>query len=155
MKRKRIVTAGNLDDRLAVAEAERHRIEQLADERWVAHKDSHAVIADALREYKREANEWRSTLSDLRSSFLPKNEFLSEHRALDAKLHGEIIAALAKVEALDTRLDAVAGDVKTTSTEQIARRSVFTDSRNIVSAAALIFGVIASALLLLDRLNPQ
>lgn len=153
MKRKRVVTRANLHDRLEKNASEHLRIMEVSEERWAAHKASHEVIEQSLRDYKVDANEWRATLNDLRMSFLPKNEFLSEHRALDAKMHGEVVALASKVEALDVRVDQNTAEIKTTTTEQMARRSVFTDSRNVVAMIALLFGIVASALLLLDRIT--
>jgi len=148
-----MVTRGNLDDRLATVEQARTDHTELAAERWEAHRAVHDAVAESLRDYKRDANEWRATLSDLRSTFIPKAEFMSEHRALEAKLHGEIQALTGLVNALDVRIDTNTGDIKDTRTEQVARRGVFADTRNIVAALALVFGVIASGLLLLDRLR--
>jgi hypothetical protein len=90
-------------------------------------------------------------LADLRGTFLPKNEFLSEHRALEAKLHGEIQTLAGKVETLDTAIDTAKGDIKDTRTEQIARRSVFSDTRAIVATVAVIAGLVVTVLLILDR----
>ena len=147
-----MVTRGNLDDRLEVVGTRIDGIQALTEERWDAHKVTHEVVAESLRDYKRDANEWRSTLSDLRLTFIPKAEFQSEHRALDAKLHGEIQALASLVSTLDTRIDANTADIKTAGTEQQARRSVFSDSRNILATAGIVFGLIATALLLLDRM---
>ena len=149
-----MVTRGNLDDRLDSVKQRMDGHWTLDDERWTAHKSVHEVVAESLRDYKRDANEWRATLSDLRGTFIPKAEFQSEHRAQYAALHGEIEKLAGIVAALDTRLDVVTGDLKDVHTEQSARRSVFTDSRNIIATLGLLFGIIASALLVLDRLTP-
>ena len=146
-----MVTRGNLDDRLDTIIKIIDAMDRVETERWNAHRAAHDVVAEALRDYKRDANEWRSTLSDLRGSFIPKAEFSSEHRALDAKLHGEIERTAGKVEALDTKVDANTSDIKDLHTEQSARRSVFSDSRNIVATIGILVGVLASILLLLDR----
>ena len=149
-----MVTRGNLDDRLATVEVRLTDHAAFDDERWNAHFNVHEAVADSLRDYKKDANEWRATLSDLRGTFIPKAEFQSEHRAQYAALHGEIEKLAGIVSALDTRLDVVTSDLKDVHTEQQARRSVFTDSRNIIATLGLLFGIIASALLVLDRLTP-
>lgn len=147
-----IVSTGNLDDRLATVGERFLAQRELEVERWLAHKEAHAVIEQSLRDYKRDANEWRATVQDLRLTFIPKAEFLSEHRALDAKLHGEVQAVAAITSQLDQRVDANTQDIKTGATEKEARRGVFSDSRNVVTMAGVLFGLLASLLLILDRL---
>ena len=61
----------------------------LDDERWRGHEATHRDLARNLSEYKTESNEWRSTVSDLRATFLTKNEFDAEHRALRSDMVGE------------------------------------------------------------------
>jgi hypothetical protein len=148
-----VVTRGNLDDRLATVHQRLDDHTELAKERWEAHRAVHEAVAESLRDYKRDANEWRATLSDLRVTFIPKAEFQSEHRALEAKLHGEVATLTGIVNALDLRVDSNTSDIKDTRTEQVARRSVFSDSRNLIATAGLVFGIVASALLILDRLK--
>jgi len=150
-----MVTRGNLDDRLETINTKLADHAAFDDERWVAHKEVHQAVAESLKEYKREANEWRQTLSDLRTTFMPKAEFQSEHRALDAKLHGEIVAVASKLEQLDARLDVAVGDIKDAQIETRTRRGVFSDSRNIVTVIAAIIGAIATFLLILDRVVPH
>ena len=149
-----IVTKGNLDDRLDTVQMRIDGLVRLADERWIAHKEAHEAVEQSLRDYKRDANEWRATLADLRGTFLPKNEFSSEHRALDAKLHGEIQALAGIVATLDSRIDTNTGDLRTLNTEQQARRGLFSDTRSIITAIVAIIGGIATFLLILDRLRP-
>lgn len=148
-----MVTRANLDDRLATVAEQMDGHVELADERWSAHKEAHGVVEQSLRDYKRDANEWRASLADLRLTFIPKAEFQSEHRALDAKLHGEIQGLSAVVASLDARLDVVTAETREATTERIGRRSVFSDSRNVVASISLVFGIIASLLLLIDRLT--
>lgn len=145
------MSKGNLDDRLATVTQWEVDHTALALERWTAHRREHETVAESLRDYKHDANEWRSTLQDLRLTFIPKAEFQSEHRALDAKLHGEIQALAGIVNTIDARLDQAQGDIKTQATESSARRSVFSDSRNVLATAGIVFGLIATALLILDR----
>jgi hypothetical protein len=144
-----VVTRGNLDDRLDTVNQRMVDHQEMAVERWASHKAVHDAVAESLRDYKRDANEWRSTLSDLRLTFIPKAEFLSEHRALGAQLHGEIQAMAALVAALDTRIDVNTTDIKTISTDREARRSLFSDSR---SVALFIIATIGILLAVLDRL---
>jgi hypothetical protein len=148
-----MVTRGNLDDRLETVLILLADLDKLETERWEAHRAVHEAVAESLRDYKRDANEWRVTLSDLRSTFIPKAEFQSEHRALDAKLHGAIQALGSRVETLDNRLDTAAGDIKDTRTEQVARRSVFSDTRTAITAVAALAGLVVTFLLILDRIR--
>jgi chromosome segregation ATPase len=155
-----MVTRGNLDDRLEVVRERIDGEERLIVERWTAHKESHRVVEQSLRDYKTSANEWRDALADrgtelieLHGSFMSKTEFQSEHRGLEAKLHGEIVALAGKLETLDGALDTVKGDVKDLHTESNARRSVFSDSRNVLATAGIVFGLIATGLLILDRIT--
>jgi hypothetical protein len=148
-----MVTRGNLDDRLETVLALLADLDKLEVERWEAHRAVHEAVAESLRDYKRDANEWRSTLQDLRLTFIPKAEYMAEHRALEAKLHGEIQALSGKVQTLDDRVDINAGEIKETRIEQIARRSVFTDTRAVIAAIALVAGFIVTILLIIDRIR--
>ena len=79
----------------------------LNEERWRGHSETHKDLATNLAAYKTESNEWRSTLSDLRLTFLSKTEFDAEHRALRADLSGDIKAVAVLVEAHGFRLSAL------------------------------------------------
>jgi hypothetical protein len=153
MKRKRIVSRRNLADRLATVDQKLVDHALFDDERWSAHKDSHVTVAESLRDYKRDANEWRASLSDLRQTFIPRSEFGSGHRALEAKLHTEIVALAGVVAALDAKVDVNTSDIKDTKVEAATRRSVFSDTRSIVTVVGLALGIAISALLLIDRLS--
>jgi hypothetical protein len=148
-----MVTRGNLDDRLETVLTLLADLDKLELERWEAHRAVHEAVAESLHDYKRDANEWRATLLDLRGTFIPKAEFMSEHRALDAKLHGEIQALAGMVATLDSRLDTAQGDIKDTRTEQIARRSVFSDTRSIIAGLAAVAGLVVTFLLIFDRVG--
>ena len=50
---------------------------QLDEQRWEAHKEQHTAIARNLTEYKSQSNEWRGALSDMRLSFVTKDEIKS------------------------------------------------------------------------------
>ncbi len=155
-----VVTRDNLADRLeSVKERtdghwtldderwEAHKL--LATERWIAHHEVHTSVAEALRDYKRDANEWRSTLTDLRGAFVARAEYVAEHRALDAKLHGEITANQARLEALDAKLDLVERAIQSINDREVTTRSVLSNGRNaILLALAIIGGVISAALYL-------
>ena len=147
-----IVTKGNLDDRLEIRAQWARDHEKIAEERWSAHRHQHEAVAESLREYKTDANEWRRTLSDLRGTFIPKAEFLADHRTLEATLRGEIEKLSSKWDAMDVRLDGISSDLKDLRAEQLGRRSLFSDSRNVLTAAGVLFGIIASMLLIVDRL---
>jgi hypothetical protein len=160
-----VVTKGNLDDRLDTVNTRYDDHIILATERWTAHRDVHEVVAESLREYKRDANEWRQTLADLRSTFIPKAEYQAEHRALEAKLHGETdslssilhgeIEKLASiVNALDIRIDSNTSDIKDARVESLGRRSVFTDTRSVLTVLGIVLGAVATGLLIIDRLRP-
>jgi len=148
-----MVTRGNLDDRLDTLLRMLDADHRLDVERWHSHAAAHEVVADALREYKKDSNEWRQTLTDLRGTFIPKAEYMAEHRGLDAKLHGEVEKLAAFVATMDSRLDVLTSDLKDVHTEQTARRSVWSDGRNILITVSLAFGIVASALLLIDRVS--
>jgi hypothetical protein len=148
-----MVTRGNLDDRLETVLTLLADLDKLEVERWESHRLVHEAVAESLRDYKRDANEWRATLADLRGTFLPKPEFQSEHRALEAKLRGEIAALAGKIETLDNRVDVAQGDIKDTRTEQIARRSVFSDTRSIIAGLAAVAGLVVTFLLIFDRVR--
>ncbi len=79
----------------------------LDDERWRGHKATHRDLARNLSEYKTESNEWRSTVSDLRATFLTKNEFDAEHRALKSDMGGEIKGIESTVSADRDRIAAL------------------------------------------------
>ncbi len=155
-----VVTRDNLSDRLdAVSERtaghwtldderwEAH--EKLATERWLAHHEVHTSVAESLRDYKRDANEWRATLSDLRTSFVSRAEYLAEHRALDAKLHGEISSIAAKLEALDTRVDAVERAIQSINDREVTTRGVLSNGRNLILLMLSIMGGLISLALYL------
>ena len=131
----------------------------LADERWTGHRREHDTLAVALAEYKTASNEWRGLVGDrgrelaeLRSSFISKDEFRSEHKALEAKLAGDIGTVLSQLSTLDGRLDGVERAIQSINDRAIATRSVFSDSRNVLATAGIVFGLVASALLIIDRL---
>src|SRR6188472_3660163 len=74
-----------LDDRLDAraqladerwdAHTEKHQSEkELEGEKWSAHRAEHKAIAANLDAYKTEANEWRGTVTDLRSNFVTRAE---------------------------------------------------------------------------------
>jgi hypothetical protein len=153
VRSKNLVTRGNLDDRLATIAQWRIDHEGLASERWMAHREVHTVVEQSLRDYKRDANEWRATLADLRGTFIPKAEFVAEHRALEAKLHGEIERLASILVTLDVRIDGNTADIKDIRVEATGRRSVFTDGRSLLTTLGIGIGIVASILLILDRLR--
>jgi hypothetical protein len=76
----------------------------LNKERWRGHSETHKDLATNLAAYKTESNEWRSTLSDLRLTFLSKTEFDAEHRALKADLLGDLRSTTVLVDAHALRI---------------------------------------------------
>lgn len=153
-KAKRIVTRRNLDDRLKVVKVRQQDRDVLSFERWQAHKEKHQDLAQQLREYKASANEWQKTFRDLSATTLTRVEFQSEHKALEAKMHGEIEAVKAMYLAIDSRVDLNTEGIKDQATEAKARRSVFTDGRSVALTLAAIIGAVLTVLLLVDRLTP-
>ncbi len=149
-----VVSRANLDDRLASVNQKIDGLQVLANERWEAHKGQHDELAQSLRDYKSESNEWRATLSDLRLTFIPKAEAESESRALEAQVTGLINTNSTLISTLDGRLDTVERAIQSISDRQLATRSVFADSRNVLATAGVIFGAVASAILIFDRLHP-
>lgn len=155
-----MVTKGNLDDRLNAIRERMDGHSTLDDERWAAHKESHAVVEQSLRDYKRDANEWRASLADLRLTFIPRAEVQSEQRALEAKLHGEVQALATLLSTLDARATVNRDDIKslatdlravsaTTVVERDARRGLLSDGRSVF---LLIIATIGVLLAILDRL---
>ncbi len=138
-----VVSRGNLDDRMAISDQRVSGLQELANERWNGHKVQHDDLARNLREYKSENNEWRGTLSDLRTDFLQKTEADSETRRLESL-----------ISTLDTRLDNIERAVQSINDRSVATRGVFSDTRNVLGTAGIIFGAVASALLIFNRLNP-
>jgi chromosome segregation ATPase len=134
------VTRGNLDDRLAIVDTRIKGAERLGEERWQGHKEQHADLAASLREYKAEANEWRRTVSDLRADFLLKTEFLSEHKALESLLRGDITGLRSEHTSLDGRLDTVERAIQSINDREVTTRSVLSSGRNLVILAFTIIG---------------
>lgn len=133
-----MVSRGNLDDRLVNVDNRFIANERLDAERWVSHKDQHLELARNLSDYKRESNEWRKTLLDLRDQFLLKSEFSSEARRLEGLHTG-----------LDSRLDAIERAVQSINEREVVTRSVLSSGRNlIILAFTIIGGLIGVALYL-------
>lgn len=85
------------------AHAEKHLAEkELAEQYRQSHAEQHTSIARNLTEYKAQSNEWRASLSDMRSSFVTNAEI----KSLLGQAESTHIAIGTKVEALDKRLDA-------------------------------------------------
>jgi uncharacterized coiled-coil DUF342 family protein len=143
------VSRGNLDDRLENVTGHVDGLQVLANERWEAHKDRHAELAQSLTEYKSEANEWRATLQDLRLTFIPKAEFQSEHRALEAQIRGLINNNSTLIAALDARMDSVERAIQSINDREITTRSILSSGRNlIILSFTIIGGLIGLALYL-------
>lgn len=112
---------------------ERHQLEhQIRDERWTAHQREHESMAHNLSEYKAQANEWRQSLIDLRSTFVSKGEL----EGLVAKSEGTHDSLDSKIEALDKRLD-------TEREERRDQQNLRTGlSRGISTGTAIVVGAI-------------
>jgi hypothetical protein len=57
---------------------------ELEDQKWKGHDEQHASIARNLAEYKTNANEWRTSLSDLRSTFTTRAESAARDTHIDS-----------------------------------------------------------------------
>jgi hypothetical protein len=147
-----IVTKGNLDDRLDTVDARHAGHLLLASERWEAHRAVHDSVAESLRDYKRDANEWRATLTDLRTTFIPKGEYQAEHRSLESKLHAEITAEAGRTNALDARLDIIEKQIQTITDREVTTRGVLSSGRNVI---VLAFTVMGGLIALAVYLNPR
>lgn len=94
-------------------------------EHWTSHDRVHIELARSLSEYKRESNEWRATISDLRAAFVLKTEYQAKHDGLRAELFAEVKpteARIANVETWQLARDARERGVTSTLT---AQRAIF------------------------------
>jgi hypothetical protein len=105
----------------------------LHDERWAAHRSEHAVLADSLATYKTDANEWRSSLSDLRGTFVSEQLWMVEHRSL-----------MARIEVLEKM------GVESRS-ERAALSSAFGNMRNLVLLGIAVLGALLALITFVDR----
>ncbi len=108
-------------------------LNSLTEERWGNHKDKHADLAAALAEYKVEANEWRNTLNDLRSTFVTDAEWKAEHRAL-----------LIRMEVTERAL-------LTMQNEAITTRGLFANGRNLLLLIVAMVGVSVTVIAYFNR----
>lgn len=121
-----------------VLEVENNGQEGLAEERWRAHSEVHAQLAEALKEYKAAANEWRSLVSDFKSDYLSLPEWKAEHRSLIARVETLERTALqvAEYQASHTSLVNRVSSLETNKTEMSAEastvRSLFNTMRNLL-----------------------
>jgi hypothetical protein len=105
---------------------------ELAAQKWAAHDQQHESIAQSLIDYKIQSNEWRGSLSDLRTTF----------------------AGRAEVEIIETRLSEFREELRTLiATEREERREQQNlragAQRGISQGTAIIVGVIGLAVTLL------
>lgn len=139
MRRKNLVRCeearATIEAELALRDERIGSQKALSIERWVAHDFVHQELARSLTEYKREANEWRATIADLRGSFVLKTEYAAKHDGLRAELFSEI-------KPIETRLTSV-------ETWQLARdsrergvTSTLTAQRAVVLVVGAILGTI-------------
>jgi len=119
---------------------------RLDDERWRAHDALHVELRDSLREYKVSSNEWRQTLNDLSARMLTRTEYEAKHGALEALLASSSAALDAKTVAVNERLTEKIEPLKdariSTDVERRTTRSIFTDIRVTILAAATIIGIL-------------
>lgn len=117
-------------------------LQQIADERWRSHRDAHRDLAEALREYKQAASEWRGTLSELRTGGVTRTEYAADYRALEQRLE-------AATAALEVRIDALQRIVEQTNTERMATRALVGSIRNLVLLGFTILGGVIAVLVYL------
>jgi hypothetical protein len=134
---------------------------KLEAERWRAHKHAHESLAQSLAEYKSAANEWRSTLNDIRLAGVTRPEYIAEHKALEARvtalmdrMEANDQAGEAKGEAvhraLEQRINTTDNALSTAATERQATYRLFGQARNLI---LVIFTVMAGIIGLLVYLR--
>jgi hypothetical protein len=116
----------------------------LADERWETHRESHDQLARALAEYKARANEWRATLSDVRSSGLSRTEHAAEYRVMRTELE-------ALVHALELRLVIVERLAQTAIDREKTARDLFGSIRSLLVVGFMVMGGLITLVLYLER----
>ena len=116
------------DERIASAKA-------LAEEHWLAHDFVHQELARSLSEYKREANEWRATISDLRGAFVLKTEYEAKHDGLRAELFAE-------VKPIEQRLGAVVEWQLARDARERGVTSTLTAQRAVILVVGSIIGTV-------------
>lgn len=112
---------GIFDAQLALRDERIAGQKALEVEHWTSHDRVHIELARSLAEYKRESNEWRATIADLRGAFLLKTEFQAKHDGLRAELFAEVRpleARLATAESWQIARDGRERGVTTTLTSQ-------------------------------------
>lgn len=83
------------------AHREKHDGEkELSEQKWKAHVEQHASIARNLAEYKIQSNEWRASLSDMRTTFVSN----TEAKSLLGQAEGTHVGLLTKIESVDADL---------------------------------------------------
>ena len=119
-------------------------LRQLTDERWTTHHESHEQLARALAEYKSSANEWRATLSDVRTGSLSRTEHNAEYKVLRTELE-------ALIRTLELRVAIVERLAQTASDREKTARDLFASIRSIIVVGFMVMGGLITLFLFLER----
>lgn len=104
-------------------------------EHWTSHDHVHIELARSLSEYKRESNEWRATISDLRAAFVLKTEYGAKHDGLRAELFAE-------VKPIESKLETVSAWQLARDSRERGVTSTLTAQRTILIVVGSILGTI-------------
>lgn len=107
------------------AHREQHAGEkELSKQKWDSHADQHEQLARSLADYKRDSNEWRGSLADLRANFATRIE----------------------LEALDDRIAAEREERRGTAKQGISQAAAI--GLAVLAAGGTIVGIVATLLAL-------
>ncbi len=130
-----------LDAELALRDERITAQRDIQDERWRAHGDAHGELARCLSDYKKESNEWRGTVSDLRAAFVLKTEYGAKHEGLRVEIAAEL-------KSIETRL----GTVETWQLARDSRERGVTSTLTAQRAILLVVGSIIGTVVALGTL---
>lgn len=119
-------------------------LRELTDERWETHRESHDQLARALVEFKANSNEWRQTLSDVRTAGVGRSEYAAEHKMLRTELEGLI-------RTLELRLVIVERMAQTTIDREKTARDLFGSIRSLILLGFVVMGGLITLVLYFER----
>jgi hypothetical protein len=127
------------------AHGEKHLGEkELADQKWEAHGAEHNSIAHNLTEYKAQSNEWRGSLSDLRSTYTP----LASHEAFEKEMRTAL-------EGVNRRIDTEREERRDQQTLRTGQQEGISRTTAIAVSVLGVIGTILGGLaVLLNILKP-
>jgi gamma-glutamyl:cysteine ligase YbdK (ATP-grasp superfamily) len=134
-----------LDDERWDSHKEKHDNErELAQQRWIAHGNEHAAIAKSLAEYKVQSNEWRGSLTDLRGTFVTKDE-QSSAMSQGESVHSAMETKMEAIEKdLQRRYDELRGMIQSEREERRDQQNLRTGEREGISrSTGIIVGSVA------------